>query len=162
MKDWKKGTIQIGLFIRTDDGLIEAVSNAAPPEAKVAAGALFLRLFEKRVKLIEPSGDDAPEEAREKADRPMNLWRIVNPTKTPTQVIFESRGEQVARSILAELRKKTHVTDDVVGDVSALTLVMSEDRGKSWAQVEERVPDDAAPVADTDKPKPSAPVAEKS
>lgn len=48
LKDWKEGTIQIGLFIRTDDGVVEAVSNEAPPEAKKLAGELLLRLIEKK------------------------------------------------------------------------------------------------------------------
>lgn len=48
LKDWKAGTNQIGLFIRTDDGVIEVVSNEAPPEAKKLAAELLLRLIEKK------------------------------------------------------------------------------------------------------------------
>jgi hypothetical protein len=47
-KDWKEGTKQIGLFIRTDDGVIEAVSHDATPEARRAAAELLLRLIEKK------------------------------------------------------------------------------------------------------------------
>jgi hypothetical protein len=49
LKDWKEGTNQIGLFIRTKDGgVIEAVSNEATNEARLAAAELFLRLIEKK------------------------------------------------------------------------------------------------------------------
>jgi hypothetical protein len=66
LKDWKEGKIQIGLFVRTDDGVVEAVSHEATPEAKRAAGLLLLRLIEKK----EPSGktdEDAP--AKEAPER---------------------------------------------------------------------------------------------
>lgn len=49
LKDWKEGTNQIGLFIRTKDGgVIEAVSNNATEEARLAAAQLFLKLIEKK------------------------------------------------------------------------------------------------------------------
>lgn len=49
LKDWKKGTKQIGLFIRTKaGGVIEAVSDDATPEASKAAAELLLRLIEKK------------------------------------------------------------------------------------------------------------------
>lgn len=49
LKDWKEGTNQIGLFIRTKDGgVIEAVSNDATEEARLAAAQLFLKLIEKK------------------------------------------------------------------------------------------------------------------
>jgi hypothetical protein len=48
LKDWKEGKIQIGLFVRTDEGEIEAVSHAATPEARKLAAQLFLRLIEKK------------------------------------------------------------------------------------------------------------------
>lgn len=49
LKDWKEGTNQIGLFIRTKDGgVIEVVSNDATPEAKRLAEELLLRLIEKK------------------------------------------------------------------------------------------------------------------
>jgi hypothetical protein len=47
-KDWKKGATQIGLFVRTDEGVIEAVTHEATPEARKAAAQLFLRLIEKK------------------------------------------------------------------------------------------------------------------
>lgn len=48
LKDWKAGAIQIGLFVRIDDGVIEAVSNEATAEAKALAAQLFLKLIEKK------------------------------------------------------------------------------------------------------------------
>lgn len=49
LKDWKEGKNQIGLFIRTKDGgVIEAVSNDATEEARLAAAQLFLKLIEKK------------------------------------------------------------------------------------------------------------------
>lgn len=48
LKDWKEGKIQIGLFVRTDDGVIEAVSNDATVEMKKLAGDLLLKLIEKK------------------------------------------------------------------------------------------------------------------
>lgn len=47
-KDWKEGAIQIGLFIRTDDGVYEATWHEATPEAKKLAAQLLLRLIEKK------------------------------------------------------------------------------------------------------------------
>jgi hypothetical protein len=48
LKDWKEGKIQIGLFVRTDEGVIEAVSHEATPEARKLAAQLLLRLIEKK------------------------------------------------------------------------------------------------------------------
>lgn len=46
-REWKEGTVQIGLFIRTQDGsVIECTANEANAATNVAAAELFAKMIE--------------------------------------------------------------------------------------------------------------------